>query len=204
MTPERRAELLPCPFCGGDAAIDTMRNYRSISNGALKQGVTIYCGSCAAEMMHCYEDHPGTDQGDLRADLVVAWNRRAFLDATEPVADGEVADTAARLKLLAKYNEPAVWKALIEAAALIERQAREITRLRNAVSNTNDDICQTLGRALGYPKFCDDQKNFPGATDANGVCVGEHVAESIAVEAARRIEDQARAALRRLAGEQGE
>ena len=60
----------------------------------------------------------------------------------------------------------------------------EIARLRTALSKQNDEICQTLGLALGYPKFCDDQANFPGTTEANGVCVGDHVAESIAAEAA--------------------
>ena len=64
----------------------------------------------------------------------------------------------------------------------------EIARLRSAISETNADICQTLGRALGYPKFCDDQQTFPGATESSGVCAGDHVAESIAVEAAKRIE----------------
>ena len=49
-------------------------------------------------------------------------------------------------------------------------------------------IEQTLGRALGYPWYKDDQKNFPGSTDEDGVCVGDHVAESIAAEAAHRIE----------------
>ena len=51
----------------------------------------------------------------------------------------------------------------------------------------NDEVCQTLGKALGYPWYKDDQKNFPGATERDGVCVGEHVAESIAMEAAQRI-----------------
>ncbi len=66
----------------------------------------------------------------------------------------------------------------------IHRLRAEIARLRTALSKQNDEICQTLGLALGYPKFCDDQANFPGATETNGVCVGDHVAESIAVEAA--------------------
>ena len=64
----------------------------------------------------------------------------------------------------------------------------EIARLRTALSKQNDEICQVLGSALGYPKFCDDQANFPGATESSGVCTGDHVAESIAVEAAKRIE----------------
>lgn len=60
-------------------------------------------------------------------------------------------------------------------------------RLRLACVKTNDDICQTIGKALGYPWFKDDHKNFPFADEANGVCVGDHVAESIAAEAADEI-----------------
>ncbi len=46
------------------------------------------------------------------------------------------------------------------------------------------EVEQTLGAALGYPWFKDDQKNFPGATAADGVCIGEHVAGTLAQEAA--------------------
>ena len=63
----------------------------------------------------------------------------------------------------------------------------ELARLRDAFSRENNTISQVLGRALGYPRFADDQKNFPGATDANGVCVGDHVAASLADEAANVI-----------------
>jgi hypothetical protein len=59
-------------------------------------------------------------------------------------------------------------------------QAAEIARLRVGLSRQSDEICQTLGAALGYPRYCDDQENFPDATESDGVCVGEHVAESIA------------------------
>lgn len=63
----------------------------------------------------------------------------------------------------------------------------ELARLKAAMSKSNDEICQSLGKALGYPWFKDDQRNFPGETEGNGVCVGDHVAESIADEAASRI-----------------
>lgn len=56
--------------------------------------------------------------------------------------------------------------------------------LRAGYSKMNDEVCQRLGKALGYPWFKDDQQNFPNATEENGVCTGEHVAESIAAEAA--------------------
>lgn len=67
----------------------------------------------------------------------------------------------------------------------------------------NDAICQIAGKALGYPWFKDDQKNFPGATEADGVRVGEHVAESIVEELARRFLElrgirRAKLVLRRL------
>ena len=65
--------------------------------------------------------------------------------------------------------------------------AAEIERLRFGYTLLNEEVCQRLGKALGYPWFKDDQENFPGATEENGVCTGEHVAESIAAEAARYI-----------------
>lgn len=63
----------------------------------------------------------------------------------------------------------------------------ERRRLRTACSKANEEICQTLGKVLKYPWFKDDLKNFPGATEEWGVCVGEHVAETIAEEAAKHI-----------------
>lgn len=63
----------------------------------------------------------------------------------------------------------------------------DVCRIKLAVRAMNEEVCQTLGKALGYPWFKDDQKNFPHATEADGVCVGDHVAESIAAEAARKL-----------------
>ena len=47
-----------------------------------------------------------------------------------------------------------------------------------------EEIEQILGKALGYPWFKDDPKNFPNATEADGVCVGDNTAWSLAMEAA--------------------
>ncbi len=52
-----------------------------------------------------------------------------------------------------------------------------------------DEVEQVLGKALGYPYYKDDQENFPGATEDSGVCVGDHVPESLLAEAAHRIVD---------------
>jgi hypothetical protein len=63
-----------------------------------------------------------------------------------------------------------------------------LTRLREACSQENDEVCQLLGKVLGYPWFKDDQANFPGATEADGVCVGDNVAVTMAMQAAHKIE----------------
>jgi len=49
------------------------------------------------------------------------------------------------------------------------------------------EIEQILGKALGYPWYKDDVKNFPDATEADGVATGEHTPVTIAMEAARRL-----------------
>lgn len=63
----------------------------------------------------------------------------------------------------------------------------ELAALRLACARENEETCQVLGAALGYPRFCDDQASFPRATESDGVCVGEHVAVTLATEAAGRI-----------------
>jgi hypothetical protein len=93
----------------------------------------------------------------------------------------------------------ALYEAYGEASAETERAFRadlafaisrtdRIDALQLACSKQNDEIGQTLAKALGYPWYKDDPKNFPDATEADGVCVGEHVAESLAEEAAKRID----------------
>lgn len=73
-----------------------------------------------------------------------------------------------------------------EAWPEVEKMFEELLKdLRITWYECSDaEICQTLGKVLGYPLFKDDQKNFPGATEADGVCVGEHIAETLAMEAA--------------------
>jgi hypothetical protein len=65
--------------------------------------------------------------------------------------------------------------------------AKRIKQLEFACSKMNDEISQTLGKALDYPWFKDDQENFTGADETHGVCVGDQVAETLAIDAAKRI-----------------
>lgn len=63
----------------------------------------------------------------------------------------------------------------------------ENNRIRKAVAAEDAQIQQTLGKALGYPWFKDDQEHFPDATEDNGVFTGMHVAATIAAEAAVKL-----------------
>lgn len=73
------------------------------------------------------------------------------------------------------------------------RPTRQIKGYRQEI----ELVEQTAGRALGYPRYCDDQKNFPGSTDADGVCVGDHSAVTIVRELAEKY-SEARAEVERL------
>jgi hypothetical protein len=60
-------------------------------------------------------------------------------------------------------------------------------RLRAACSQTEHAVCQILGRALKYPRYADDPKNFPDEADSDDVCTGDHVAVTLAEEAAHEL-----------------
>jgi methionine aminopeptidase len=75
---------------------------------------------------------------------------------------------------------------------LLEDYGYIIDNLREKERRMNTEfhnIEQILGAALGFPWFKDDQKNFPNATEADGVCVGDHTAWSLALMAADKIKD---------------
>jgi len=87
--------------------------------------------------------------------------------------------------------------ALHEAALRLEQLSEKVKRLYEGILKQNQEIEQTCGKVLGYPWFKDDQKNFPGATEKDGVCVGDHVAETIVSELAKR-HTEALARIKRL------
>lgn len=110
----------------------------------------------------------------------------AILRCSRPLSDAFREQVAQEIESLTSERD-----ALREKVELLTYKHRyataEIDRLQHASYQLHEEVCQTLGKALGYPWLKDDQDNFPGATEADGVCVGEHVAESLAVEAAKEI-----------------
>jgi hypothetical protein len=79
---------------------------------------------------------------------------------------------------------------------LIGRALREMNehmiRLGRGAAAQNDEICQTLGKVLGFPWYVHDPVNFPDATKEDGVCVGDYTADTIACLAADTIVNQQR------------
>lgn len=86
-TEQERAELLPCPFCGGEAFMEEHPPHKH-SDWLVKMGMpeysagsfTIECVACECGMIH-----------ESRDGVVAAWNRRAALqsqdDPLQPAAN---------------------------------------------------------------------------------------------------------------------
>lgn len=70
----------------------------------------------------------------------------------------------------------------------LDEEVSKLKRQRDGYQRHMHECEQIAGKALGYPWYKDDQKNFPGATEADGVCVGEHVGDTIVAELAEKYE----------------
>lgn len=130
LTPERRAELLPCPFCGGPPVL------RAPDNDCAWNFVCCETEGCPA--------HPAA-RGDDADDAVRQWNRRA----TEPTDDAEVALCIGKLRSLVRWADDRsldAANAITNAAALIERLARERPAWRTIESApTGDELFLIVG-----------------------------------------------------------
>jgi phage shock protein A len=69
----------------------------------------------------------------------------------------------------------------------LQKELEEQTEQENRHILMSHNVEQTLGKILCYPWYKDDKKNFPGATEEDGVCVGEDTIETLADRAAERI-----------------
>lgn len=74
--PVSTEELERCPFCGGDAEMDSRRAYCSYPEGKRGSAVAIYCLKCGADMSLCREDYRGMDDEELIYLVRKQWNNR--------------------------------------------------------------------------------------------------------------------------------
>jgi len=85
-------ELKPCPFCGGDAELDTSQHFRAFRDGEVLYQVAAYCTSCSASISH-YPDDLGLTRDHTTDIVVTAWNTRT------PIDNGAIEEAAARRAL---------------------------------------------------------------------------------------------------------
>ena len=71
----------------------------------------------------------------------------------------------------------------------VQELEKDCKQLQGVAQKSDEEICQTLGKALGYPWFKDDLKNFPECTEADGVCVGDHCGATLALEMRDRMSE---------------
>ena len=76
-------KMLPCPFCGGTAELDTHQAYAQIANGRIGHRVVVYCADCGADQGTCVEDAPDIHPNEV----IERWNKRAALPSRELLAD---------------------------------------------------------------------------------------------------------------------
>jgi hypothetical protein len=87
--------------------------------------------------------------------------------------------------------------AAFDAPSDLERQR---DHYKSACIQMQHEVCQTLGKALGFPMYKDDQVVFPGADDSTGYFTEPHTAETMALLALDRITaNEHREAVLRLA-----
>lgn len=102
-------------------------------------------------------------------------------------ASDAITELTWEIERLTKLLDETKRKLTNEKVEAIAPLHQTIQSLRTAGAKTNHDICQILGKVLGFPWYKDDLKNFPNATEAHGICEGELVAEDMANLAAERI-----------------
>jgi hypothetical protein len=136
-----REELLPCPFCGGDAEMDTQQSYRNISTARLETGVAIYCRECPAQVMLCRGDLP-----DLHPDEVIAiWNRRpAAGDRAEP----GVCPIAPGFVMVPREPTEAMWIAYWRAMRLSPSELRAWLKSNLRNRGPHESGCVTAWHAM--------------------------------------------------------
>lgn len=70
----------------------------------------------------------------------------------------------------------------------LNKKIKELEDTINKATRADYEIEQLLGKALGYPAYRDDPKNFPNVkSDDDSVCVGEHTPVTLAMEAQGKI-----------------
>jgi hypothetical protein len=114
---------------------------------------------------------------------------RARASAYSMQAQADLAFLLGEVERLQKENDSlaAALQDETDQGEAARERAERAERERDAALKDVDECQQIAGKVLGYPWYKDDQKNFPNANDANGVCIGEHCGSSIVQELANAL-----------------
>lgn len=89
-------DLKPCPFCGGEAEMDTWRQYRALVSGNLGCACAVHCLTCEADMSICLEDVTGWTIEEAASHVADRWNTRANDPASFEAGEKAMRARAAR------------------------------------------------------------------------------------------------------------
>jgi len=130
--PVLAVELEPCPFCGGDAEMDTRQGYTNCFNGRPETGIAIYCRDCGVQHMICRGDVP-----DVEPEHVIElWNRRAHLsqgwkpdrEAVARIIDAEAFDIDLEVFATARWGSATEGRVAVAQIMLAERQKAALVK----------------------------------------------------------------------------
>ena len=123
----------------------------------------------------------------LEADALDWDTRNLILDQIEQLSNTFYNKYSGKGLEVMELHKSEYWESIINLILLKchQSEAAKIKQLelgKKLSMESDNRIEQAIGKVLGYPAYKDDQKNFPNATESNGVCVGDHVAESLVME----------------------
>ena len=77
-------------------------------------------------------------------------------------------------------------KLLVLTRDAVASEERKTKALHESWQSAEEECVQILAQMLDFPWFIDDQENFPGATEKDGVCVGPYISIDLAEMLAQR------------------
>lgn len=136
--------LKPCPFCGGEADLDTNQAYRALLSGTVGKAIAAHCTKCDASIQVCFRDVP-----DITPEAVAEmWN-------TQPVLDNVTMLVRRLAYQLRRYNPASPLAA--EAVAYLSRVPYSITRVTQTGTQEIQDFPKAGSLKPDTPPIVDPQ-----------------------------------------------
>ena len=157
------AELLPCPFCGGEATASGHITYAKAHEAWFRDGSQVleaYYVNC----LTCGADNKALLGHQTRKQSIAAWNTRAPVPASYPVVEEGIIERA-RAYAEEHYDTGSVsWCAAYDAY----RAALSKPRV------SREEIARIIGERVSSPSFCGD-KAMMNAHRCDQLCAADDI-----------------------------